>query len=93
MGDYFKFMVAKPLLAGRARIRTKPRLRAMILKKFDCTDEELDKALDDLAADMTKKVHADMEYLVGRGDKEQALLRKKLLEDHKEKLRGNTLLH
>lgn len=88
MGDFFKFTVAGPLLAGGAKIRIKPQLRAILLKKFDCTNEELDEALEDLAAEMTEKVHADMKYLVDRGDKEQALLQKKLLKDHEGELRG-----
>lgn len=72
MGDFFDNTMGKFFKGGRAKIKVSPEYRKMLLEKFDCTDEELDEALADLAGEMTKQVHSDMDYLKDRGQKQQA---------------------
>ena len=86
MGDFFDNTMGEFFKAGKARIKIKPELRAMIREKFDCTDEEVDEVLRDLAGEMTKQVHSDMDYLKDRGQKQQAQDWEELRQKHK----GNT---
>ena len=88
MGDFFDNTMGKFFKAGKARIKIKPELRAMIREKFDCTDEEVDEVLRDLAGEMTKQVHSDMDYLKDRGEKQQVSLLAALIKEHKDKANG-----
>lgn len=90
MGDYFDNTMGRFFKSGRAKIRIKPKLRAMIREKFDCTNEEVDEALMELASDMTEQVHSDIDYLKDRGEKEQAAFWKRLAEKRRNKTEGRT---